>query len=136
MAERRAGTSAEISLAVGSGAAVALNAAVGRADLERAFPLRVVQRNLPDGSDVSLPLSIRDGTFSFTVLRTVEADKLLCGANQKLGTATLRPQGTGKGLPQRVAPVVITTAFTATGGQLATWRLTLTLNGAVTDSVQ
>jgi len=129
MTERRAASQAQAFLSVGSGDAVALNAAAGRAQLQAAFPRRKQERTLPGGTVVQLPMTIREGRTSFVALRTVAMDQLFCGANQQNGQLTLRPQGTAPGLPQRDVPVVIQTRLAITGGGLAVWSVTLTKSG-------
>ena len=115
---------------------MALDAAAGRAQLVTAFARRKAERTLPNGKVVQLPFTIRDGRVGFAVLRTVAVDQLLCGANQQHGELTIHRLGTGAGLPQRVAPVVIQTTLTILGGGLAAWTVLLVLAGAVNDAVQ
>ena len=136
MTERRASSAARVMLSVAGGAAVALDAAVGRAQLVTAFARRKAERTLPGGAVVQLPFTIRDGRVSCAVLRTVDADRLLCGANQQYGELTIHRLGTAAGRPQRVAPVVIQTTLVITGGGLAVWTVTLTLAGSVDDTAQ
>ena len=135
MAERRRGSAATLTLAV-NGGSLALDAAAGRTDLRSVFARRTVRRTLPGGRSVTVPLSIRDGTVTCVVLRTAATDRLLCGANQQIGTLTLREQGTGRGLPQRTVQVIVTTALTVASDRLSMWRITCTATGSATDTAQ
>ena len=135
MAERRSGADAEITLTIGS-TAIPLDDAAARTGLAAGFPLQTAPRTLPGGVPVVLPLTVRDGTISCTVLRTVTTDRGLCGANQQRGTLRLRPEGTGSGRPQRSLPVIVQTTLTVVSGGLSAWRIQMRAAGAITDTTQ
>ena len=134
MAERRPGGAAEITLTVGT-TSLPLDETAGRSDLVTGFARRTQDRTLPGGIAVTLPLTVRDGTITCTVLRTRTTDQL-CGWNQQRGTLRIRSQGTGSGLPQRSLPVLVQTTLTVVQEGLSAWRVQMRATGALDDTPQ
>jgi len=138
MPERVAGAAADLTLKIGSAAAVAYGGPILRRTLRIALPQTIVRRITTDGgiaTGIDIPIGIGAGEVSWMAPRlpgSSQPDTQLHAAHQRSGVVTLRPRGAVVGQLQVIVPGVVKTQLTVVQSDLSVWRVRLLRSGDVT----